>query len=132
MNKATEELVRRRAGGRCEYCKFPLPPFHMEHIIARKHGGPTTPDNLALACIRCNFHKGPNLSGIDPKTGNVVSLFHPRRDHWHEHFRWRNARLIGMTPIARATIAVLEINAALRVEARARLIEEGRFHGKGR
>jgi HNH endonuclease len=128
MDKALQELVRQRAQNRCEYCQFPLPQFHFEHIIARKHGGSTTQDNLALACVRCNFHKGANLSGIDPQTGTVVSLFHPRRDVWIEHFFWQGPRLVGITPSGRATIVVLEINHPLRVIARERLISEGRLH----
>lgn len=125
MDKALVDLVHRRADNRCEYCHFPQPPFHIEHIIARKHGGPTVEGNLALACVRCNFHKGPNLSGIDPDTGDVVRLFHPRTDRWTDHFRWDGARIQGLTPTGRATTAVLEINQRTRVQARERLIAEG-------
>src|SRR4051794_18394911 len=32
---------------------------HVEHIVARQHGGADDPDNLALACNRCNASKGP-------------------------------------------------------------------------
>lgn len=125
MDRALVELVRKRARGRCEYCHFPRPPFHVEHIIAQKHRGPTTESNLALACIRCNFHKGPNLSGIDPGSGQIVRLYHPRTDSWDMHFRWEGSMLIGLTPVGRATIAVLEINQEMRVEARKRLIADG-------
>lgn len=125
MDRALVELVRRRAGGRCEYCHFPRPPFHIEHIIAQKHRGPTVESNLALACIRCNFHKGPNLSGIDSVSGQIVRLYHPRTDSWDEHFRWEGPMLIGLTPVGRATIAVLEINQEMRVEARRRFIADG-------
>jgi hypothetical protein len=125
MDKALQELVRRRASERCEYCQFPQPPFHIEHIVARKHGGKTTEDNLALACVRCNFHKGPNLAGIDPEGGALIRLFHPRRDIWSGHFRWQGSRLIGLTSSGWATIAVLEINGVLRVQVRDRLIIEG-------
>lgn len=121
MERALEELVRRRAKGRCEYCQFPRPPFHIEHVIARKHRGPTTEGNLALACIRCNFHKGPNLSGVDPETAQIARLFHPRTDFWNEHFRWDGTSLIGLTPTGRATVEVLEINQPLRIAARNRL-----------
>ena len=56
----------------CEYCRLPqaasrIVRFHIEHIIARQHGGRSEPDNLALACGFCNFHKGPNIAGIDPE-----------------------------------------------------------------
>jgi hypothetical protein len=44
------------------------------------------PNNLALACWNCNLKKGPNLSGVDPNTGQVVALFHPRQDEWDEDF----------------------------------------------
>jgi hypothetical protein len=127
MDRALVDLVRSRAGGRCEYCRFPRPPFHIEHIIARKHGGPTIESNLALACVRCNFHKGPNLSGIDSQSRQIVRVFHPRSDSWEDHFQWDGPRLLGRTPIGRATIAVLEINQAMRIEARKRLIVDGEF-----
>jgi hypothetical protein len=125
MDKLLEELVRARARGRCEYCHYPRPPFHFEHIIAIKHGGPTREDNLAFACMKCNFHKGPNIAGIDPQTQRIVPLFHPRKDTWRDHFRWRGHLLVGLTPAARATIAVLEINQPFRMQARERLSAEG-------
>ncbi|MFW6171656.1 MAG: HNH endonuclease [Planctomycetota bacterium] len=40
-------------------------PFQIDHIIAQQHHGETGPDNLALSGLRCNSHKGPNLSGYD-------------------------------------------------------------------
>jgi hypothetical protein len=48
--------------------------------------GPSRLDNLALACWTCNLKKGPNLSGVDPMTGQVAALFNPRDDEWAEHF----------------------------------------------
>lgn len=47
---------------------YPL-GFHVDHIIPRQHGGLTQLDNLALACLHCNRHKGPNLAGLDPLDG---------------------------------------------------------------
>ena len=86
MDAATSQLVRQRAGHRCEYCHLPQEhsaiQFHLEHIIARQHGGTDAPENLALACPECNYQKGTNLSGVDPDTGKVTPLFHPRRDAW--------------------------------------------------
>ncbi len=88
-----EERVRQRAGERCEYCQLPAAfsstPFEVEHIVAAQHGGPTALGNLAWACFACNRHKGPNLGGIDPKTGKKTWLFHPRRMKWPRHFRWK-------------------------------------------
>ncbi len=104
-----------------------LPPFQIDHIIARKQGGATVADNLALACFRCNPHKGPNLSGIDPETEETVRLFHPRKDRWEEHFQWRGPELVGLTAIGRATVQVLAINHPDYMAVRQTLIEEGVF-----
>jgi len=100
-------------------------PFHIDHIIARKHRGPTDSANLALSCYNCNMHKGPNVAGVDPDTGRVTRLFHPREDVWHEHFQWLDARLAGRTDVGRTTIVVLEINRSDRVSHRTSLIAEG-------
>jgi len=83
--------------------------------------------NLALSCFACNHHKGPNLGGIDPKTGRRAWLFHPRRHKWSRHFRWDGPVLVGRTATGRATIAVLGINAPHRIAQRAEWIEEGIF-----
>jgi predicted restriction endonuclease len=55
MDVATRKLVKERAGHRCEYCgisqsALPLSTFHVEHIIAKQHGGSDDPNNLALSC----------------------------------------------------------------------------------
>ena len=93
MDAATRELVRRRAGNRCEYCLHPQEhtetTHHIEHIVARQHLGTDDPLNLALACIHCNSHKGPNLTGIDPDSGMIVPLFSPRQERWADHFALR-------------------------------------------
>jgi HNH endonuclease len=89
---------------------FPL-PFQIDHIIAEKHGGETVASNLALACPHCNLYKGPNIAGVDPASGQVVRLFHPRTDTWNQHFRWESARLLGRSPMGRVTVEVLAVNA---------------------
>jgi len=62
MDAGTRELVRQRAGNRCEYCLLRQwdsgSRLQIEHIVARQHGGRDIPDNLALACDRCNSRKG--------------------------------------------------------------------------
>ena len=65
MKASTRALARSRAARRCEYCRLhesdlPLFPFHVEHIIARKHGGTDDPDNLAWSCHHCNLAKSSN------------------------------------------------------------------------
>jgi hypothetical protein len=102
-------------------------PLQIDHTLARQHHGTDDPDNLALACLNCNLHKGPNLAGIDPDTGRLVPLFHPRRDKWDEHFRWSGPLLAGLTPTGRATLGVLAINDPAIVRVREALIAEGHF-----
>jgi hypothetical protein len=131
MNVRLERLVWRRAQRTCEYCQllqeYDELPFQIDHILARKHGGLTTAQNLALACFPCNNHKGPNIAGRDPLTERIVQLFHPRRQKWRQHFVWDGPFLEGQTAIGRATIAVLEINLPHRVNLRQALIEENVF-----
>ena len=100
-------------------------PFQIDHIIAEKHGGQTVEDNLALACPHCNRFKGPNIAGVDPELGDAVRLFHPRKDDWGGHFRWEGARLVGRTPIGRATVQVLAMNAEDLLAIRIELFTEG-------
>ncbi len=130
MNAQLEQEVRRRAGGKCEYCRIPqsaeIIPYQIDHVIAEQHGGPTVSENLALACPFCNRHKGPNIAGIDPASGSLTRLFHPRQDLWLEHFRLEtDGRIIGSTPIGRTTIAVLNMNEVSSEALRAALINEG-------
>jgi hypothetical protein len=73
---------------------------------------------LAYACQHCNLHKGPNLSGIDPQSGQVLTLYHPRRDSWKLHFAVEEFRLVGLTPTGRATVRVLAMNDTDRVQLR--------------
>jgi hypothetical protein len=131
IDEPTRRLVRTRADDRCEYCLFPQAyaetRHHVEHIVARQHGGGDEDVNLALACQHCNAHKGPNLTGIDPDTGAVVSLFHPRREAWADHFLLRGALILGRTAMGRATVAVLAMNARPRLDVRRALIEEGLY-----
>ena len=129
-DNALRLLVRRRAGNVCEYCRLPqassrIIRFHIEHIIARQHGGESEPDNLALACSCCNFHKGPNIAAIDPDSGQLVPLFHPRQHGWSEHFAWDGTVVVGLTPIGRATVELLAMNSWERVEVRENLLSLG-------
>ena len=129
MHARLQAEVRVRAQGRCEYCQSPESftrvPFQFDHVIPQKHGGPTTLDNLALSCFFCNTRKGPNLSGLDPQTGELTRLFHPRQDRWQDHFRWEGPVLVGLTAIGRVTIRVLDINRADAVIVRRSLQMEG-------
>jgi hypothetical protein len=72
-------------------------------------------------------YKGPNIAGIDPVFGEVVRLYHPRRDVWSEHFTWDGPVLVGRTAIGRTTIHVLWMNHPHMVEIRRWLIIAEKF-----
>lgn len=115
IGSQTRIQVRERAQNACEYCHLhqddsPLAALHVEHIIPKVHGGTDDLDNLALACIDCNLHKGTNLTGIDPQTNEVTELFHPRRQKWNEHFEWQGISVVARTPTGRTTVRVLNMN----------------------
>jgi hypothetical protein len=133
MDEAMIEAVRSRAGFACEYCRVPAAlhpgPFEIEQAIPTQHGGSTSLGNLAYACLHCNRHKGPNLSGIDRATSRtkLVRLFNPRRHKWERHFRWEGPLLVGRTPIGRVTVSVLAMNDPVRLALRQQLLDEGVF-----
>jgi 5-methylcytosine-specific restriction endonuclease McrA len=131
MDALQRAFVRQRADDRCEYCRIRQEhvetTHHVEHITAKQHGGSDEPSNLALSCIHCNCHKGPNLTGIDPDSGAIVPLFHPRRDRWDEHFALREALIVGLTPVGRTTVYVLGMNEQHRLNVRAELIAQGLY-----
>ena len=116
--KTLRDRVASRAEHLCEYCRLPdrwtSLPFQVDHIIAEKHEGETSLENLAYACSHCNAFKGPNIAGRDHQTQQTVRLFDPRHDNWRDHFEWDGAAVQGRTPIGRATIAVLRINLGYR------------------
>ena len=131
--KRSDVGFEERAENTCEYCRLPqwldVLPFQIDHVIAEQHHGPTVAENLALSCLNDNVHKGPNIAGLDPETGLLTRLFHPRQDTWEEHFAWGGPVLAGRTAIGRTTIEVLAMNAPERVEQRRLLIRGGLFPG---
>ena len=117
-------LVRERAKGRCEYCQtseaFSGIACQIDHIIPRALQGPTTADNLCLACAPCNGRKHSRTEARDLVSGDDVPLFHPRQQSWKEHFVWsaNGLEIIGRTSTGRATISALKMNDPLIVGAR--------------
>jgi hypothetical protein len=107
-------IIQERARFLCEYCKLPdslgFANFEVDHIIARAHGGGSLLDNLAWSCLYCNLNKGSNLSSVDPKTGKIANLFHPRRNRWSLHFHLSEGLIIPQTAAARATLSLLKMN----------------------
>jgi hypothetical protein len=125
--------VRNRAAGVCEYCQLPQAcqeaAFHIDHVVPRSAGGETTLENLALACVTCSLRKAARTAARDPRSGSMVALFHPRRDRWHDHFRWmRGWRFSGRTPTGRATIRALGMNRPAIIAVRRLLARLGELN----
>jgi len=121
--------VAERAENRCEYCRAPERifnfAFEVEHIQPRSAGGGDASDNLALACESCNLYKSAATSGWDEDIGQIVPLFHPRRDRWNDHFRFNSETGLvqGTTPIGRVTVAQLKMNSGFQIRARQQWIQ---------
>jgi hypothetical protein len=103
-------------------------PHQVDHIIARQHHGSDDLDNLCLCCIRCNLKKGPNIASVDPGTGIIVALFHPRCHSWPEHFSLlQDGRLHGLTAEGRVTVQLMDMNDMSRMSLRSLLLRRGRY-----
>jgi hypothetical protein len=126
ISPALRRQVCLRAEDCCEYCGLPQlgqeANFHVDHIIPTSRGGRSNLENLALSCVSCSLRKGAAIHALDPKTGILSSLFHPRRDIWKDHFARKGDLLHGRTPAGRATITLLNMNrpsiVMIRAEAR--------------
>ena len=75
---------------------------------------------MARAAALRQIAEGPRQDAPDPHDGQIVPLYHPRQQHWREHFAWRNdgVTVSGLTPSGRATIDVLRLNNDWLVQAR--------------
>lgn len=116
LNHAIRQQVRERAQYLCEYChsceETSAAQFEIDHIHPKSLGGSDELMNLALACQRCNSYRYNFVTGMDPETQQMQSLFNPRQQVWGEHFAWTvdGLRIVGQTPIGRATIERLDLN----------------------
>lgn len=124
-------LVAKRDRGRCEYCLLheedSYSPDQIDHIISRKHGGVFIADSLAYACLRCNAWKGSDIGSFDLELDRFVSLFHPRRQIWIQHFRLLGYVIEPLTPEGRVTARLLKFNLDKRVAERRALMQIGRY-----
>jgi len=124
MDEETKRAVRTRASQRCEYCRIPQSiypdfTFHIEHNVARQHGGKDEPDNLALSCHLENCKKGPifRASIRRPVCSLDCSIHAP--DRWNEHFRdAEDGRISGLTDVGRTTVHLLDMNSEIRTRIR--------------
>ena len=125
------ERVRQAAGQRCGYCLSPqhlvLGQLEIDHLQPTAYGGTDEEDNLWLACRLCNNAKSAQTECRDPITGQLVPLFNPRRQSWSEHFVWSDdgTRILGKTPIGRATIVALQLNNLISVVVRRHWVAAG-------
>ena len=114
--RALRERIAEQARHRCGYCLTSEVlagiPSEIEHIIPLAAGGRTIESNLWLACSPCNEYKGVRITAIDPISGEIVPVFNPRQQAWSDHFAWSTdcIRIIGRTPVGRATIVALHLN----------------------
>lgn len=116
---------------RCAYCLSPQAnsgiPVTIDHIFPVSKGGTGEFENLCFACYRCNLHKGSRVEAVDPLSGELIRLYHPRLDQWTEHFSWDESglRITGLTPVGRATVTGLNLNNDVIIEARRNWIRVG-------
>jgi hypothetical protein len=124
-------LVMERAGNCCEYCRLSQEDntfsFQIDHVIAEKHDGQTTLDNLSLSCPYCNHFKGSDIGSIDRETGQLTPLYNPRTQNWDEHFRLSGPMIEPLTPAGRVTVRLLRLNRPEQIEERRGLLLLGRY-----
>jgi hypothetical protein len=124
-------LIVARAEGLCEYCLIAVEDTfygcEADHIISEKHGGSTSADNLAYACVFCNQAKGSDVGSIDWSANAFVRFFNPRTDAWADHFELVGSRIEGLTPMGVVTARILAFNSSDRMLERQILQEVGRY-----
>ena len=130
ISEAVRRIVIARARRQCEYCLIHEDnagfSHEIDHIISRKHGGPSSTENLAYACVLCNRYKGTDIAAIT-RSGQAVRLFNPRRDSWHDHFKIDRENILPLTSMGEATVRVLRLNAAERIIERILLQKLGLY-----
>ena len=125
------QIVASRANFVCEYCLIDEADayfkFQVEHIVSRKHGGSSEPENLALACVFCNRHKGSDIASLNPENGRLIRFYNPRVDRWREHFRLKGVEIEPLTEVGEATIRILQMNHDDQILERQVLSRSGRY-----
>jgi 5-methylcytosine-specific restriction endonuclease McrA len=128
-----KEAVKRRAQDVCEYCRsqeaYSPDSFSVEHIIPLSKGGKNDLNNLSNSCQGRNNRKYVSTEATDPLTGEIVPLYHPRKNTWDDHFAWNEdfTLMIGLTAIGRATVNKLGLNRTGMVNLR-RLLQARGLH----
>lgn len=68
-----------------------------------------------------------DLTSLDPLTGEIIRLFHPRRDKWTDYFRLNGAIIEPVTDVGRVTVKLLQLNRTDRIAERKLLIALERY-----
>jgi hypothetical protein len=123
-------LVAERAGFACEYCLVHQDNLvmsgHIDHILSLRHGGQTTPENLAYSCAICNNNKGYDIGGIF-SDGILYRFFNPRHDRWSDHFEFSDGFILPKSPIGEVTVRLFQFNTPEQVEMRLFLTDAGLY-----
>ena len=112
------QQIRSQFANCCAYCRtaelLTATTFEFEHIVPLSANGKTVFSNLCLSCPTCNRHKAARQVGLDPQTGEIVSLFHPQQQSWDDHFAWSSdsITILATTSTGRATCMMLNMNRA--------------------
>jgi hypothetical protein len=111
-----QRLVLAASNACCEYCwapsEYSSALYHFDHILPVAKKGQSSFSNVAYSCSGCNGYKSDKTHSFDTLTNQTVRLYHPRSDKWAAHFQWSEDELNieGITPIGRATVALLQLN----------------------
>jgi HNH endonuclease len=129
--RSLRQRVVAESRNRCAYCHtltaITGARLVIDHILPEAAGGQAVWENLCVACHSCNEFKGAQVEAQDPLTDERMPLFHPHQQRWREHFCWSEdgSKIVGLTPTGRATVAALNMNHPLIVEARHRWARVG-------
>ncbi len=131
LSESLRKKVKQWADNRCEYClshqDYIMGRLQIDHIQPLAKGGIDTEDNLCLACELCNQYKWTQTVGLDPQSGETISLFNPRKQQWRENFSWssQGTEIIGITACGRVTIEALRLNNNLAMIVRKNWVKAG-------
>lgn len=131
ISAEVRQAVALRANNICEYCLIAEDDAYfkhqVEHIISRKHGGSSEPENLALACVFCNRYKGSDIASLNLQTNELIRFYNPRIDRWREHFRLNGIVIESLTDTGEATSRILQMNHDDQLLEREALSRIGRY-----
>lgn len=72
---STEDVLvqLKRQKGRCYYCGEKVgDTYHVEHVVPLSRGGSNDPDNIVIACLRCNLSKSDRMPHEWPEGGRLL------------------------------------------------------------